>query len=251
MCLILLGWQTPPGHRLVLAANRDEFHDRPAEAAHWWAEPGLILGGKDLQAGGAWLGLDRRGRYAVVTNYREPGVPTSGKRSRGELVASCLASSVPLSDWLEELDAGQDDYGGYNLIVGDEHQMHYLTNRGDDRRFLGPGIYGLSNHRLDTPWPKVVAVRTGLHWLIDDDRVDPDALFELLADREPAPDDELPHTGVPLEWERALSAAFIVGEDYGTRASTVVLVTADGGVVFEERRFGPGGIPAGDSRFSF
>ncbi len=147
----------------------------------------------------------------MVTNYREPGVVTSGRRSRGELVVDFLSSSVTVEEWMDDLDRRQDEYGGFNLVIGEGDQMHYLTNRGEGRRFLEPGIYGLSNHRLDTPWPKVVAARDGVRQLLDDDRVDSEALFELLSDRTPAPDDELPDTGVPLEWERTLSAAFIDG----------------------------------------
>ncbi len=135
-------------------------------------------------------------------------------------------------------------------MIGEGDQLHYLTNRGDGRRSLEPGIHGLSNHRLDTPWAKVVAARSGLGRMIDEDRVDPDKLFDLLSDRTPAPDDELPHTGVPLEWERALSAAFIDGPEYGTRASTVVRIDTEGAVEFEERRFGPNAVFEGESRFS-
>lgn len=250
MCLLSFAWRAHPDFPLLLVGNRDEFHDRPAEPAHWWPSPEGILAGRDLQAGGAWLGLGRRGRYAVVTNYREPGVVTNGRRSRGELVVDFLSSPATAEEWMEELAGRQDAYGGFNLVIGEGDQLHYLTNRGDRRRFLQPGIYGLSNRRLDTPWPKVVAARSGLRQLIDDDRVDPKSLFDLLSDRTPATDDELPDTGVPLEWERALSAAFIDGPEYGTRASTVVRIDAHGGAEFEERRFGPNAVVAGESRFS-
>ncbi len=250
MCLLAFAWRVHPDFPLVVVGNRDEFHGRPADPAHWWRSPEGILAGRDLQAGGSWLGLNRNGRFAVVTNYREPGVPTSGRRSRGELVVDFLSSSGPVADWMDELDRRGGDYGGFNLVIGEGDQLHYLTNRGDGRRFLQPGIYGLSNRRLDTPWPKVVAARSGLRQLIDDDRVDPKSLFDLLSDRTPATDDELPHTGVPLEWERALSAAFINGPDYGTRASTVVRIDTEGAVEFEERRFGPNAVFEGESRFS-
>jgi uncharacterized protein with NRDE domain len=242
MCLLIFAWRVHPEFPLVFAGNRDEFHDRPAEATHWWREPEGILAGKDLRAGGSWLGINRNGRFAVVTNYREPEAATSGRRSRGELVVGFLASTRPVVDWMDELNARQDDYGGFNLIVGDGGQMHFLTNRGEDSRFLDPGIYGLSNHSLDTPWPKVVAARDGLRKVIEGESLSAESLFNLLADRRTAPDDELPQTGVPQEWERALSAAFIAGPWYGTRASTVVLVGNDGRVRFSERRFGPSGV---------
>jgi len=250
MCLLAFAWRVHPGFPLVLVGNRDEFHDRPAEPVHWWPEPEGILAGRDLRAGGSWLGLSREGRFAVVTNYREPGVVTSGRRSRGELVVDFLSSSATTQECMDELAENQDEYGGFNLVIGDGNQLHYLTNRGEGRRSLEPGIYGLSNRRLDTPWPKVVAARSGLRRMIHEDRIDQNTLFDLLSDRTPAPDDELPHTGVPLEWERALSAAFIDGPEYGTRASTVVRIDAESGVEFDERRFGPNAEFAGESRFS-
>lgn len=236
---------------MILAGNRDEFHDRPAQAAHWWEEPEGVLAGRDLQAGGSWLGIHRGGRFAVVTNYREPGVATTGKRSRGELVTGFLASTAPVDDWMDELAARREEYGGYNLIIGDGTAAHYLTNRGEDHRDLGPGIYGLSNHRLDTPWPKVSVAREGLRRLIGNRQVYPDAIFDLLSDRTLAPDPELPDTGVPLVWERLLSSVFVVDPRYGTRAGTVVLAGADGTTVFEERRFGPAGDPSGASRIEY
>jgi len=250
MCLLAFAWRVHRGFPLILVGNRDEFHDRSAEPAHWWTSPEGILAGRDLQAGGSWLGLNRGGRFAVVTNYREPGVVTGGRRSRGELVVDFLSSSTPAEAWMDGLAERRDEYGGFNLVIGEGDQLHYLTNRGEGHRFLKPGIYGLSNCRLDTPWPKVVAARSGLRLVIHEDRVDSDALFNLLSDRTPAQDDELPHTGVPLEWERALSATFIDGPEYGTRASTVVRIDAESGVEFAERRFGPNAEFAGESRFS-
>jgi len=250
MCLLTFAWCVHPEFPLILAGNRDEFHDRPAEAAHWWSEPEGILAGKDLRAGGGWLGINRDGRFAVVTNYREPGVGTSGRRSRGELVVGFLASSETVVDWMDELNARQDDYGGFNLIVGDGGQMHYLTNRGEDSRFLEPGIYGLSNHRLNTPWPKVTAARDGLRHCVEQNRLQSEALFQLLADRTPAAEEELPDTGVPLEWERRLSPAFIVDPRYGTRAGTVVLMDAEGKIDFKERSFDRAGQRSGEAHFT-
>jgi len=250
MCLLVFAWRSHAEFSLVLAGNRDEFHARPAEAAHWWKEPDGILAGRDLQAGGSWLGLNRQGRFAVVTNYREPGVATSGRRSRGELVTGFLAGAAPVVDWMDELNARQDDCGGFNLIVGDGGQMHYLTNRGEDSRFLEPGIYGLSNHRLNTPWPKVTAARDGLRRCVEQDRLQSETLFQLLADRTPAAEDELPDTGVPLEWERLLSPAFIVDSRYGTRAGTVLLMDAEGKIDFKERRFDRAGQRAGEAHFT-
>ena len=251
MCLLVLAWRSHPEFPLILVGNRDEFHDRPTAAADWWPDPDGVLGGRDLQAGGSWLAMNRSGRLAVVTNCREPATDVSGLRSRGELVIDSLSQKGPVREWISDFDARRGAYGGFNHLLFDGDGMHCLTNRGEDRLDLEPGIYGLSNRQLNTPWPKVVAARAGLRRLVESDRIDPESLFGLLSDRSPAPDAELPRTGVPMEWERALSAVFIDGPEYGTRASTAVRVNATGGVEFEERRFGPDAEPAGASRFSF
>ncbi|MCU0305131.1 MAG: NRDE family protein [Thermoanaerobaculales bacterium] len=251
MCLLVIAWRVHPQHPLVLAGNRDEYHRRPAAPAHWWPAPEGILGGRDLEAGGAWLAVDRRGRLAVVTNVHEPVADPAGRRSRGELVVEALTDPGPVRGWISGLDGRRDRYGGFNLVVADGDALHCCSNRGPDRLDLEPGIYGLSNHLLDTPWPKVEAARRGLRALLDAGSLDVDSLFELLADRSPAPDQDLPATGVPLDRERALSPIFIAGDDYGTRASTVVLTSPGGEVFLEERRFGPSGVAAGSSSFGF
>jgi len=249
VCLLVFAWRVHPQLPLIVAGNRDEFHDRPTAAAGWWSDRDGVLAGRDLRAGGSWLGVNRDGRIAVVTNYREPERGTWGPRSRGELVVDHLTSCVPAGQWMDALGHRKADYAGFNLIVGDGDRLHYLTNRGNDRRDLEPGLYGLSNHRLDTPWPKVRAAKEGLRRRIEDDDVTSDSLFALLADRRPAADAELPATGVPRDWERLLSSVFIVNPRYGTRAGTVVLVRGDGAVVFEERRFAADGTHDDSSRF--
>jgi len=249
MCLLAFAWRVHPDFPLVLVGNRDEFHNRPAEPAHWWSAPEEILAGKDLQAGGSWLGLSRRGRFAVVTNYREPGVPASGRRSRGDLVVDFVSSSVTAEEWMDELAENRDEYGGFNLVIGDGNQLHYLTNRSEGQRFLTPGIYGLSNHILDSPWPKVTLARERLRDLLEDTRLSIESLFSIIEDRTRPHDDDLPKTGVPLEWERLLSSAFVVDRRYGTRASTVVVVGAVGEIALAERRFGVDGACTGESRF--
>lgn len=236
---------------MILVGNRDEFHRRPAAACDWWNEPGEVLGGRDLEAGGAWLAVNRAGRLAVVTNVREPGPQLARCRSRGELVVDALCCSGPIQDWIAGLDARRTEYAGFNLMVRDGDALHHLTNRGEDQLDLEPGVYGLSNRGLDTPWPKVTAARDGLRRLVDRGEVATESLFDLLADRLPAPDADLPDTGVPLEWERLLSSVFIVDPRYGTRASTVVMVGAEGNVELEERRFGSDGESTGSSRFEF
>ncbi len=250
VCLLVFAWKAHPRFRLIMAGNRDEFHDRPAEPCRWWSEPSGILAGRDLEAGGAWMGVSRTGRAAVVTNYREPARPEPGRRSRGELVIDALTTEEEFDTWARRLGGAAADYGGFNLIVVRGDALHFLTNRGDDRFDLEPGIYGLSNRRLDTPWPKVVAAKVRFGAVVGRDRVSVEALFDLLSDHQPVADEDLPDTGVPQEWERLLSSAFIVDDRYGTRASTVLLVDVCGGAEMVERRFDRAGRPTGDSSFA-
>ena len=239
MCLILIAWRTCPGYPLVVAANRDEFYARPTAPAGPWAEDPRILGGRDLQAGGSWLGLRSDGRFAAVTNVREPGVP-KGPRSRGDLVREFLLGDAPARDCAQGVPG--ERYSGFNLLVSDGTALWYRSNRDGQARELPPGIYGLSNHLLDTPWPKLVAAKAGFRRALD---ALPalEALFEVLADREVVPDPDLPATGLSLEWERMLSAVFVASETYGTRASTVAILAENGALTFEERAFGPSGLP--------
>lgn len=245
MCLILVAWQAHPGFPLVVAANRDEFHARPAREAEPWREDPRIVGGRDLEAGGTWLALGEGGRFAAVTNVREPGVP-KGARSRGELPRDYLLGTAPPEVFAASLDGSA--YSGFNLLLADAGSLWYLSNRDGGPRQLKPGIYGVSNHLLDTPWPKLAGAKerfalalAGLPAL--------EGLFEILADREIVPDHRLPATGVSLAWERLLSAIFVVSEAYGTRASTVVTRDREGRLRLEERRFGPAGDPRGTSSF--
>jgi uncharacterized protein with NRDE domain len=251
VCLLVVAWQAHPRYPLIVAGNRDEFHARPAATADWWADSPALLGGRDLQAGGTWLAVNRNGRFGVVTNFREPAADTAGQRSRGELVVDFLTSPAPPRRWLTDLAARSAEYGGYNLLLAGDGELHYSTNRGDDAPGLAPGIYGLSNHRLDTPWPKVRRIKDRLAALLENEDLASAPLFRILADRTPAPDDALPATGVPLAWERMLSAAFIVSPQYGTRVSTVVRMTAQGCVEFGERRFDANGERVGQQQFEF
>ena len=253
MCLLVLAWRSHPRYRLVVAANRDEFHDRPAAPLAWWSEDGRTLAGRDLRAGGTWLGVTRSGRFGAVTNYRELDAPPAADApSRGRLVPEFLAAAAPPRVYLDGLNGSAAAYAGFNLLVGDPHSLHYLSNRdGLGPRELEPGIYGLSNHRLDTPWPKLVRTRERFAGLLAHDAPGPDAFFDLLADREPATGEALPESGLPPEWERALSAPFVVNERYGTRCSTVLLVDQEGGTVALERRFDSSGRQTGATRLDF
>jgi uncharacterized protein with NRDE domain len=244
MCLAVIAWQSHPDYPLVVAANRDEFYARPTRPAAWWGQAVSLLAGRDEEAGGTWLGVNRRGRFAMLTNVRAPSERNPHAPTRGALVVSALQSAGPIATWLQNLAARSHAFNGFNLLVGDalaapghEPGLHYHSNRlGEPPRKLAPGIYGLSNALLDTPWPKVTRA-VGRFACQLANRVDPDALLALMADRALAPDTALPSTGVPLEWERVLSAIQIRANGYGTRATTVITVRSDGLVGFVERTF--------------
>jgi uncharacterized protein with NRDE domain len=248
MCLLVFAWQTDADHALVLAGNRDEFHDRPAAPADWWND--AIVGGKDLRAGGTWMAAHRDGRFAVVTNYREPLEEGRGPRSRGELVTSYLESDATPESHARAIAAHGREYAGYNLLLGSPDMLIYLSNRGRGPEALEPGIYGLSNHLLDTPWPKLQRTRARFETLLSAG-ADTAALLDMLADREPAAEDELPETGIGPQWERLLSAPFIVSPHYGTRCSTVIKLLQHREMALTERRFDAAGNRVGESDFRF
>jgi uncharacterized protein with NRDE domain len=256
MCLIALAWQAHPRYRLVLGANRDEFHDRPAAALGWWHDQPAVLGGRDLQAGGSWLAFGRTGRLAMVTNYREDLQPQAGVRSRGELVAGFVTGSGSPEQFARTLEGS--NYAGFSVLAasfaGRGDSLAYVSNRGDSARTLPPGIYGLSNASLDTPWPKVLRSKARLATLLEAPVVNPAALLDLLADREPGSDDDIADViadDLPPQALRAIAAPFVVMHEYGTRCSTVVLVEASGHVMVVERRFDRAGEPSGESQIEF
>jgi uncharacterized protein with NRDE domain len=252
MCLILTALDSYPRYSLIVAANRDEFYERPTAAAAFWEDAPSVLGGRDLKAGGTWLGMDRRGRWAAVTNYRQGQREADALRSRGHLVSEYVTTAVAPGDYIECVRRDAGLYNGFNLIVGGGGELFYFSNREGHARALGPGVYGLSNHLLDSPWPKVTSGKSAFSALLADRDGDlVPKLLALLSDERQAPDDLLPRTGVGPEWERLLSSAFIASKDYGTRSSTVVLVGRGGRVVFVERSFGPGGTPGEEVRYEF
>lgn len=239
MCLIVLAWQADRRHRLVLAANRDEQRDRPAAPAHWWEDAPAIVGGRDLKAGGTWLGATRDGRFAAITNFRDPGEQRKAARSRGELVAGFLTGSQAPAGYLESVASRASAYQSFNLLVGDQHTLACLGSREGVVRTLAPGIHALSNHLLNTPWPKVRRAREALARALN---ADDESLFALLADKTVPADAELPDTGVGLERERQLAPVLITGERYGTRASTVLRLGAEGGRLEERTLDGRGEV---------
>ena len=251
MCLILVAWQAHPRFPLVVAANRDEWFAREADPAGFWPEPPALLAGRDLVAGGTWLGLTRSGRFAALTNVRGPTSARADAPSRGGLVTGYLTGSLPASGMAEQLaTSDMSRYNGFNLLFGDRHELHCYNNvRGESKR-LAPGIYGLSNEYLDTPWPKVEKSKSALADALDALPGDT-GLFHLLRDDTVFPEHELPATGVSPDWERLLSAAFVRGPDYGTRCSTVVLVDADGMATFDEQTWLPAAKPGPRRRYRF
>jgi uncharacterized protein with NRDE domain len=250
MCLILFAHRAHPRYRLVVAANRDEWFGRPTAPAAFWSDVPAVLAGRDLAANGTWLGVTRAGRFAALTNFRDPARNRPDAPSRGALVRAFLASEVDPGAYLCALQGEADRYNGFSLLVGDRAALHYFSNRDGAVRALPPGIYGLANELLDAPWPKVRTGKARLAACLDGE-VDADALLEMLDDTQAAPDGELPRTGVTLEWERQLSPLRIRAADYGTRSSTVLLVAHDGEVAFLERSFDASGAASGVVRERF
>lgn len=254
MCLVLLVHGVHPEYRLIVAANRDEFYDRPTSPAAYWTDAPDLLAGRDLRAGGTWLGITRDGRFAAVTNFRQGQRESPAARSRGHLVSGYLMGELGLSDYMSQVERDAQLYNGFNLVAADTRDVSYCSNRGGEVRVLPPGIYGLSNHLLDTPWPKVTAGKAAVGALAGGSAApDPIAeLFALLSDQTRPADDRLPDTGISREWERLLSSAFIASPEYGTRSSTVVLVGRDGQVTFAERSFARDGVPVEpEARYAF
>ena len=254
MCLIAWNWQPQSAStRLLLLSNRDEFYARPARPLHWWdyaANGTQILAGQDAQAGGAWLGVSRTGRLAALTNFRSATPPRADAPSRGELVAAFLQSTLSAHDYLQQLAPRCGAYNPFNLLVFDGQQLMGLESRGAKLLTFAPGPGAVSNAGFETPWPKLTLLRAGmLAQASADEAPDLRRYLPLLHDRTVPPDSALPHTGVPLDLERALSSVFIATPSYGTRASSVVALHPDR-AEFLEQSFGPQGL-MGDTQQQF
>lgn len=257
MCLIIFGHQADPDLPLVVAANRDEFFGRPTRPAQFWGsdDPDLeVLAGKDLQAGGTWLGISRNGRFAAVTNIRDPSLAEGKPRSRGELTLEFLQSTQSAADYGESLRATFDQFAGYNLLISDGDQFYYINNFEAICRKLEPGIYGVSNGVLDNDWPKVLLGKEKLQKLMaKSSLLGTHDLIDMMHDREPAPDGELPDTGISKELESKLSSAFITGDNrgYGTLCSTALLQDKEGHIRFSEQNYSASGEPGENPTFNF
>jgi uncharacterized protein with NRDE domain len=249
MCLVVFAWKSHPDYKLILAANRDEFHRRPSQEAHWWPDLPDVLAGRDLQAGGTWLAAARSGRFATVTNYREQQRPHAGLRTRGEIVTNFVSTDVDAMTYVSSI-AGEN-YAGVSVLAADDGNICYVSNRGDEPTCLSPGIYGLGNASLDTPWSKLIRTKEALTALIDANNVNTTGLLRLLGDKTLAPSAQVDSSELPFKLARALTAPFIVSDTYGTRCSTVLLIANDGRVEFFERRFAADGTANGDSNFNF
>jgi uncharacterized protein with NRDE domain len=235
MCLIFIALKSHSKYKLIVAANRDEFYDRPTAAAAFWKDHPEILGGRDLQASGTWLGMTKSGRICMVTNFRDlrniiPNAPT-----RGKLVSDFLLEKSSGEEYLKKLEPRAKKYNGFSLIAGTVDSLYYLSNYKEGVILLNSGLFGLSNHLLETPWPKVEKGKAEIEVLLKSPVVHSADLFRVLSDDSISSDEQLPDTGVGLDLERTLSPAFIKSPGYGTRSSTVVLVDYNNRVTFHER----------------
>ena len=253
MCLLVLAWRCHPLYQAVVAANRDEYHARPAAPLAPWPDLAGVTGGRDLQANGAWFAVDDRGRFGIVTNFREFGRPRRSAPSRGGLIPAYLGGAAGPGDCLRALETDAPGYAGFNLLLADRDSLWYASNRADQfARELPPGIYGLSNEFLDAPWPKLLRVRGRFTELLESPHAASvealhHGLLELLSDRETAPPESLPSSNLSPEWARKLSAPFVLDPGYGTRCSTILTIGADSDMRLVERRFDADGRMSGQS----
>ncbi|PLX67127.1 MAG: hypothetical protein C0603_10730 [Denitrovibrio sp.] len=236
MCLILFSYKTHPDYKLILAANRDEFYERPTRPAHFRDDRPDILAGEDIQANGTWMGITKAGRFAALTNYRAPADMVHNRHSRGLLVYDFLKSDISPASYLSLFNETTTQYNGYNLIAGDIDTLYYYSNKTESCQKLDAGIYGLSNALLDTSWPKVDIGKQKLTEITSEHFTTED-LFTILRNDKRAQDDKLPSTGVSLEFEQLLSPMYIESEQYGTRSSTVITIDYDNRVNFTERTY--------------
>jgi len=251
MCLIFLAINQHPDYKLIVAANRDEFYARKTAPAHFWKDHPDILGGRDLEASGTWLAMNKKGKISLVTNYRDPANINPKAPSRGHLVSDFLLNGDSPEKYMSDVSTRASQYNGFNLLTGYPDEWWYLSNYGNGIQKLESGIYGLSNHLLDTPWPKVQQGKEKFSKAISHSVIEPDALFELLYDDQRAEDQLLPDTGIGLERERALSSMFIKTNGYGTRCSTVITISKNHEALFAERVFDLDTFAHQTNRFDF
>ncbi|PID17006.1 hypothetical protein CSV63_03740 [Sporosarcina sp. P34] len=251
MCLLAFQLQSHPKYQLVMMANRDEAYERPTAPANFWSDHPTILAGRDLEQMGTWLGINRQGKVAALTNYRDFTLPQTGKLSRGHIVSSYLQSNLSAQDFIEQLHTNREDYAGCNVLAGSAKEMLYYSNVEQSIQQLPNGTHGLSNALLNTPWPKVDKTKALLaDYLQQTETIDPDRLFGMMQRAEPFPVERLPDTGVGEDLERLLSSIFIASKDYGTRCTTVLTIDREDRVEFEERTY-KNGVFTATQKFSF
>lgn len=252
MCLLIFAHQVSDEYPLLIAANRDEFHARPTAASEFWAEHPELLAGKDLEQGGTWMGVTRSGRFAAVTNYRDPARTAAAPRSRGELPLAYLTGAQGPQSYLRELATRAQEYAGFNLLVGDRHSLWYFTNSDAlEPQCLAPGVYGLSNARLDTPWPKVTVGKSRLQALLNAGPISDDALATVVSDRQLADQRDLSALQLDGSMEPVLSAQFIVTERYGTRSSSTLRIDTLGRAAWREKSFNMQGALRNEQQLEF
>jgi uncharacterized protein with NRDE domain len=239
MCLIVFGYDIHPDYKLIFAGNRDEFYQRPAVKAHFWDDKPEILGGRDAKAGGTWLGVNRSGEFAAITNYRDIPRHDPNAKSRGHIITDYLSGKMSWNDYLQDLHQNDEIYNGYNLIAGDLNGMGHYSNYENEVNVIKPGVHGISNALLNTPWFKVEKAKDRFEHLLNTGSLDDESLFSLLTDSEKAVTSELPETGLEPEMEKAVSSIFIKTPDYGSRCSTLLYIKRDGTVRFVERSYHP------------
>ena len=239
MCLITFSYKAHPNFKLIVAANRDEFYKRPTRAAQFWEEEQLpnILAGKDLKANGTWMGVSKSGKWGALTNYRDPSNIKENAPTRGDLVLDFLKSNDSEPIYLQKVQETAQDYNGFNLLIGSKDSLYHFSNENNLITEVKPGIHGVSNALLDTNWPKLDRAKKELKEVTSKASFSKEDLFSILKNSETAPDDKLPSTGIPYEWEKAVSSIFIKTENYGTLCSTLLLVDYDGNAEFTERRY--------------
>ncbi len=239
MCLIAFSYKTHPRYKLIVAANRDEFYQRPTRKAQFWVEEGLpnILAGKDLKANGTWMGVSKTGKWGALTNYRDPSNIKENAPTRGDLVLDFFKSGVSEQEYLQEIRKTAEEYNGFNLLIGNKDSLFHFSNQNNLITEVKPGIHGVSNALLDTNWPKLDHAKIALKDVTSNEDFSKEELFNILKNSETAPDDKLPSTGIPYEWEKAVSSIFIKTDNYGTLCSTLLLVDYDGNAEFTERRY--------------
>lgn len=251
MCLIAVAWKQHPKFKLVAVANRDEFYDRVTLPAHFWAEYPDLLAGKDLKAGGTWMGVSTRGKWTALTNYRDMRKIKHDAPSRGMLTLNFLKDSLSPAGYLDQLKPSAHLYNGFNLLCGNLNDLYYFSNVTGKAQKLEAGLYGLSNHLLDTPWPKVTAAKAILKDTLSKSDFDPGSLMEKFYNSEVYSDDQLPDTGLDRETERYLSAVFIRMKDYGSRSSTILMADQDNHITLIERSYHKGRQTGNDNVFRF